>query len=58
MRASDGYNESLSSNVRLENFVPASRPLRPIRQGMNERLPTVDRGCGVELLGSARTGTG
>jgi hypothetical protein len=31
MRGSDGYNESLFSTVRLEDFVPANHPLRPIR---------------------------
>ena len=38
MRGSDGYNESLFSTVRLEDFVPASHPLRPIRQWVNEAL--------------------
>ena len=42
MRGSDGYNESLFSTVRLEDFVPASHPLRPIRQWVNEALSAMD----------------
>ncbi len=42
MRGSDGYNESLFSTVRLEDFVPASHPLRPIRQWVNEALAAMD----------------
>ena len=38
MRGSDGYNESLFSTVRLEDFVPATHPLRPIRMWTNEAL--------------------
>jgi hypothetical protein len=44
MRGSDGYNESLFSTVRLEDFVPASHPLRPIHTWINEALAeTVNR---------------
>ena len=32
MRGADGYNEQLFTQIRLEDFVPASHPLRPIRQ--------------------------
>ena len=42
MRGSDGYNESLFSTVRLEDFVPANHPLRPIRTWMNEALAKMD----------------
>jgi transposase len=42
MRGSDSYNESLFSTVRLEDFVPASHPLRPIRTWMNEALAKMD----------------
>ncbi|MBZ8142828.1 IS5/IS1182 family transposase, partial [Rubrivivax gelatinosus] len=42
MRGADSYNESLFSTVRLEDFVPANHPLRPIRQWMNEALSRLD----------------
>lgn len=42
MRGSDGYNERLFSTVRLEEFVPANHPLRPIRIWMNEALARMD----------------
>ena len=42
MRGADGYNESLFSTVRLDDFVPANHPLRPIRQWMNEALSQLD----------------
>ena len=42
MRGSDGYNESLFSTVRLEDFVPANHPLRPIRTWMSEALAKMD----------------
>ncbi len=31
MRGADAYSESLFSKVRLEDLVPATYPLRPIR---------------------------
>lgn len=31
MRGPDSYSESLFTTVRLEDFVPANHPLRPIR---------------------------
>ena len=31
MRGADSYNEALFSTVRLEDFVPATHPLCPIR---------------------------
>jgi hypothetical protein len=42
MRGADAYNESLLSTVRLEDFVPATHPLRPIRQRINEALAKMD----------------
>lgn len=38
MRGADTYNESLFTSVRLEEFVPANHPLRPIRSWVNEAL--------------------
>lgn len=31
MRGADSYNESLFTMAKLEEFVPAEHPLRPIR---------------------------
>lgn len=42
MRGADGYNESPFSTVRLEDFVPATHPLRPIRKWINEALAQMD----------------
>ena len=42
MRGRDGYNESLFTTVRLEDFVPAEHPLRPIRTWINEALAKLD----------------
>ena len=42
MRGADGFNESLFSTIRLEEFVPADHPLRPIRQWLNESLAKRD----------------
>jgi transposase len=38
MRGADGTNEALFSTVKLEEFVPQSHPLRPIRKWMNDAL--------------------
>jgi transposase len=38
MRGADSYNESLFSTIKLEDFVPANHPLRPIRVWLNEAL--------------------
>ena len=38
MRGADSYNESLFTTVRLEEFVPASHPLGPIRTWVNDAL--------------------
>lgn len=42
MRGADGYNESLFTAVRLQSFVPAGHPLRPIRQWVNDALAKLD----------------
>lgn len=42
MRGADVYNESLFSTIRLEEFVPASHPLRPIRTWLNDALAAMD----------------
>ena len=42
MRGADAYNEALFSTVRLEDFVPATHPLRPIRKWINEALANMD----------------
>jgi hypothetical protein len=42
MRGADAYNEALFSTVRLEDFVPATHPLRPFRQWINEALAQMD----------------
>ena len=42
MRGADSYNEALFSTVRLDEFVPASHPLRPIRTWLNEALAKMD----------------
>ncbi|MEQ6436620.1 IS5 family transposase [Comamonas sp. w2-DMI] len=38
MRGADSYNESLFTTVTLEKFVPATHPLRPIREWVNDAL--------------------
>jgi hypothetical protein len=50
MRGADAYNEALFSTVRLEDFVPATHPLRPIRQWVNDALAKmgVSRAWGFE----------
>ncbi|VWB58228.1 transposase, IS4 family protein [Burkholderia aenigmatica] len=42
MRGADGYNESLFSTVRLEEFVPQAHPLRQVRIWLNEALSKMD----------------
>lgn len=42
MRGSDSYSESRFTTVRLEDFVPASHPLRPIRTWVNDALAKMD----------------
>jgi hypothetical protein len=42
MRGSDSFTESLFTMRRLEDFVPANHPLRPIRAMVNEALLKMD----------------
>jgi transposase len=42
MRGADGFSEVLFSTVRLEDFVPQSHPLRPIRTWLNDALVKMD----------------
>ena len=42
MRGADSYNESLFTTVKLEDFVPAQHPLRPIRSWVNDALAKMD----------------
>lgn len=35
MRGADSYNEALFNTAKLEEFVPVSHPLRPIRSWLN-----------------------
>lgn len=42
MRGADAYNEALFSTVCLEDFVPSTHPLRPIRKWINEALAKMD----------------
>lgn len=42
MRGADSYNEALFSTIRLEEFVPANHPLRPIRTWLNAALTRMD----------------
>lgn len=42
MLGADSYNEALFSTIRLEEFVPANHPLRPIRTWLNDALTRMD----------------
>jgi transposase len=42
MRCADNYSESLFTAVRLEDFVTANHPLRPIRTWVNQALAAMD----------------
>lgn len=42
MRGADSYNEALFTTVKLEDFVPANHPLRPIRTWVNGALVKMD----------------
>jgi hypothetical protein len=42
MRGAGAQNEGLFSTVKLEEFVPPSIPLRPIRKWLNEALGQMD----------------
>ena len=38
MRGADASHEALFSTMKLEEFVPQTHPLRPIRKWLNEAL--------------------
>jgi hypothetical protein len=42
MRGADGYTESRFTVAKLDDFVPANHPLRPIRTWLNEALKRID----------------
>jgi transposase len=42
MRGADGYTESMFTMSRLDDFVPANHPLRPIRLWLNDALTRMD----------------
>jgi hypothetical protein len=42
MRGADTFTESLFTLRKLEDFVPAEHPLRPIRQMVNAALEKMD----------------
>jgi hypothetical protein len=42
MRGADTFTESLFTMRKLEDFVPADHPLRPIRQMINAALVKMD----------------
>jgi transposase len=42
MRGADSHSEPLFTTVKLEDFVPANHPLRPIRMWVNEALAKMD----------------
>ncbi len=42
MRGADAYSEALFTTVKLEDFVLANHPLRPIRKWINEALAKMD----------------
>lgn len=42
MRGRDEYSEALFSTIRLEDFVPADHPLRPLRAWVNDALCELD----------------
>ena len=50
MRGADGYNEALFTTIRLEEFVPANHPLRPIRTWLNEALTNIDARFAVTAI--------
>jgi transposase len=42
MRGADSYTESMFTMSKLDDFVPANHPLRPIRLWLNEALTRMD----------------
>ena len=51
MRGADSYNESLFTTVRLEDFVPATHPLRPIRTWVNDAFERITGFSAQEGMG-------
>ena len=42
MRGADTFTESLFSVRRLDDFVPANHPLRPVRKMVNEAFKAIE----------------
>lgn len=42
MRGADGYTEAMFTMAKLDDIVPASHPLRPIRIWLNAALKRID----------------
>ncbi|KDB08590.1 hypothetical protein LIG30_2389 [Burkholderia sp. lig30] len=42
MRGADSYTETMFAMARLDDFVPANHPLRPIRIWLNDVLKRMD----------------
>ena len=42
MRGADGYTETMFTMAKLDDFVPANHPLRPIRLWLNDALKRMD----------------
>jgi transposase len=42
MRGADGYTEAMFTMAKLDDFVPANHPLRPIRIWLNDALKRMD----------------
>jgi hypothetical protein len=42
MRGADGYTETMFTMSRLDDFVPANQPLRPIRLWLNDALKRME----------------
>lgn len=56
MQGTDGYNESLFTTVRLEDFVPHSHPLRLIHTWVNESLAMMDAQLSAMYMPDTRGG--
>lgn len=56
MRGADGYTESMFTMSRLDDFVPANHPLRPIRLWLNDVLSRMDEAFSRMYESDARGG--
>jgi len=56
MRGADNYSESLFSTIRLEDFVPAGHPLRPIRIWTNDTPAKMDEKFAAMYEADIRSG--